>query len=66
MFDENKFRYILRTKNISLKYIAGVLGISLVTLYRKMSGESDFTRPEIQKICDIIGAEYIIPVFFTK
>lgn len=66
MFDENMFRYILNVKKLSLKDVAKELGISIVTLYRKINGESDFTRPEIQKVCDMVGDEHIIPIFFAK
>ena len=47
MFDEFAFRDLVRRKGKTMKQVAEALGISTTTLYRKMSGESDFYRGEI-------------------
>ncbi len=63
MFDESEFRGLLAKKGISISKIAGVIGVSTPTLYRKMSGESDFYRKEIQKICDFMREENLDYIF---
>ncbi|WP_455089575.1 helix-turn-helix domain-containing protein [Peptoanaerobacter stomatis] len=45
---------LLRNKK-SKKDIADCLGINVTTLYRKINGESDFFREEIQKICKFLS-----------
>ena len=65
MFDERKFRAALMLKGISLSEVAKAMGINVVTLYRKMSGESDFYRNEIQKFCELTGIENPSEIFFA-
>ncbi len=65
MFDEKKFRAALVLKGISLSEVAKAMGINVVTLYRKMSGESDFYRNEIQKFCELTGIENPSDIFFA-
>lgn len=50
MFDRNKFRGRVVAEGYTLAEIAAEIGMNPATLYRKMSGESDFTREEIQKL----------------
>lgn len=57
MFNEKLFRMILLREGISLQQIAELLGINPATLYRKMKGDSDFYRDEIQQICDFLHLE---------
>lgn len=54
MFNEKLFRMTLLREGISLQQISELLGINLVTLYRKMKGNSDFYRDEVQQICDYL------------
>ena len=54
MFKKNEFRAILARKEISASEIAKELGIDPATLSRKISGQSDFYRNEIEKICRIL------------
>ena len=54
MFKKNKFRAMLARKEISVGEIAKALGIDPATLSRKISGQSDFYRNEIEKICQIL------------
>lgn len=65
MFDEKTFRRKVEDAGLSLNDVAVNLGISMPTLYRKMSGESDFYRSEIQKIGMLLGEESIVPIFFA-
>lgn len=50
MFKANLFKAKLAERGVTLREIASVMGCNEVTLYRKMRGQSDFTRNEIQLI----------------
>ena len=50
VFDKALFMYHVMRKNTSLGAISTMLEINPSTLTRKMSGESDFTREEVQRI----------------
>lgn len=66
MFDKNKFKIQLLLNNRKLPEIAELLGVNLVTLYRKMNGESDFYRNEIQLLCEILNIENPAEIFFAE
>jgi predicted transcriptional regulator len=66
MFDRKKFEITLFELGISKTELAKKLGISTVTLYRKMSGESDFFRNEIQIIRSLIGVDRAEAIFFAS
>lgn len=55
MFSKTHFEIALLKAQKSKSDVAGILGISPITLYRKISGESDFFRDEIQKISEYLG-----------
>lgn len=65
MFDKNKFKAQLLLKNKTVNEIADLLGVNVTTLYRKMSGESDFYRNEIHLLCKILEIENPTDIFFT-
>lgn len=65
MFDEFAFRDIVRRRHKTLREVAERLGISAPTLYRKMSGISDFTRSEIQRLCDFLDIKDMKTIFFA-
>ncbi len=65
MFDEAKFKAAVIGSGKTLKDIANALDISIVTLYRKMSGESDFYRAEIEKCCKLLNTEIANEIFFA-
>lgn len=48
MFDRKKFRAKIIENGLTFRDVSAILGIKETTLYRKMSGKSDFTRNEIQ------------------
>lgn len=50
MFKANLFKAKLAEKGVTLREIAYAMGCNEATLYRKMQGQSDFTRNEIQLI----------------
>lgn len=65
MFNEKKFKEIIKENGFSMSDIAAFLNINLSTLYRKMSGESDFYRGEIQSLCELLKLENPSEIFFA-
>lgn len=59
-------RCLLAKKRLTLEGWAKALGISKVTLYRKMSGESDFWRNEIKETCVYVDEKNLDYIFFAK
>lgn len=55
MFDRKRFRAKVIEKGLTLQKIAEIMGIKEATLYRKMNGDSDFTRNEIQLFREKLG-----------
>lgn len=66
MFDEAKFKADVIGSGKTLKDVASALDISTVTLYRKMSGESDFYRAEIEKCCELLNTKNMSEIFFCS
>jgi DNA-binding phage protein len=66
LFNKRKFMAaaVLCGKNMS--DVAEMLGISRVTLYRKLNGDSDFMRNEIEKCCIYLAIENPCDVFFCN
>lgn len=67
MFNENKFRGKVAENRMTLTGVADKLGINAVTLNRKMNGQSDFTRAEIQELRSILclDAHDVESIFFS-
>jgi len=67
MFKKNEFRAMLARKEISATELAKRIGIDTATLSRKISGQSDFYRNEIEKICQILRLtpEETLQIFFA-
>ncbi len=65
MFNEKLFKMKIKEKGFTLKEIASFLNIDTSTLYRKMNGESDFYRNEIQKLCNLLEFENPVEIFFA-
>lgn len=66
MFDAEVFYKELKRIGMSVPGLANILGINKTTLYRKISGESDFVRWEIQKCRDLFGTEAADKIFFAN
>lgn len=62
------FDYKIKVKNLSREEIAHMLSINPVTLYRKLTGDSDFTRNEIKILKDALNwtNEEVDSIFFTN
>lgn len=54
MFMLNLFKAKMAERELCVKEVATALGINEATLYRKMRGETEFTRNEIQHIRNIM------------
>ena len=65
MFNQERFYDELKKLSMSVPELAKHLGISKVTLYRKIYGESDFFRDEIQKCRELFGKEAADEIFFA-
>ena len=67
MFNKNLFKSKYIEHNLNAADVAVILGINPATLARKMSGESDFTRNEIQlfRAALNLSAEDIASIFFS-
>ncbi len=67
MFNKNKFRYFVYEKSKTFEDVAIHLGINPATLTRKMNGESDFTRAEIQSISSFLELkrDEVAEIFFA-
>lgn len=66
MFDLKKFNAALALKGKKYTDVAEWLGISVVTVYRKTNGNSDFYRNEIIIICEKLEIENPTEIFFAK
>lgn len=66
MFDKRRFKAQVILSGKTMPEIASRLNINVATLYRKMSGVSDFYRAEIQVICECLGIEDPNEIFFSK
>jgi Response regulator containing CheY-like receiver, AAA-type ATPase, and DNA-binding domains len=65
LFDYEAFQKLINKKGVKLNALARFLGISPTTLYRKVTGKSDFTRAEIQKCCEFFGEKEMNCIFFA-
>lgn len=65
MFDKTGFMELINQRGVKITALANAMGIRTSTLYRKMNGESDFTRAEIQKCCDFFHVREMNEIFFA-
>lgn len=65
MIDVKALKKLLIDKDKTMSGLALYLGISKTTLYRKLNGESDFYRGEMQKTREYLGEENIDFIFFA-
>ena len=66
MFDKQKFREAVARKGYTLADLAKVLKIDQATLYRKINGDSDFYRREIQVLCKTLDIKNPVEIFFAE
>lgn len=66
MFNKLKFKGALASKGLTMNKLAEKLHMNTTTLYRKTTGTSEFTRDEIQRICQILELQSPVDIFFDK
>lgn len=67
MLNVKKFRSVLILEGKTYKNIAELLNINITTLYRKLNGESDFYRNEIDTVAKYLKLtlEEVEEIFFA-
>ena len=68
MFKKNEFRAALARAEMTPTDVARALKIDPGTISRKISGQSDFFRDEIEKIRALLGVDWdtIREIFFAQ
>ncbi len=68
MFNRNKFRAKMLEAGVTVESLATTLGVNEATIYRKMSGNSDFLRNEIQLIKHKLSLtdDDVVSIFFAE
>lgn len=68
MFDKLLFKAKVVSQGKSLADVSAYLHINYANLYRKINGESDFYRDEIQSLCEFlnIAGEERNKIFFAQ
>lgn len=66
MFCKDRLYGALNAKGISVPEFARLLGINKTTLYRKITGETDFYRREVEASARILGKEAAFAIFFAQ
>lgn len=68
MLDKVLLAQCIKRSGMTQEAFASELGINQSTLFRKMTGESDFTRAEIQTAKSVLGLsmEEADAIFFAK
>lgn len=66
MFNLPEFRAAMARQGMTKKEVAAALGISEVTLWRKLNRDGDFTREEINKLIDVLAIDDPGAVFFAQ
>lgn len=66
MFNKKAFHIAVIAADMTYEDVAKAIGINASTLYRKACGQSEFTRSEIQKICEVLRIESPMEIFFGE
>lgn len=66
MFNKKAFQIAVVAADMTYEDVAKAIGVNPSTLYRKASGQSEFTRSEIQKICEVLRIDSPMDIFFTS
>lgn len=67
VFNKNKLKAKITENGLTIEQVAQILGINRATLYRKLAGESEFTRNEIAMLKNSlqISLDEINAIFFA-
>ena len=66
MFNKKAFHLAVISADMTYEEVAKAIGINASTLYRKASGRSEFTRSEIQDICEVLSIDSPMEIFFDN
>ena len=68
MFQKNEFRAALARNNLTLEDVAKALNISAPTISRKINGQGDFFRHEIDAIRKLLNLsdDDVLNIFFAE
>lgn len=66
MFDKLKFKSLVVLRGLTMQQVASMIDIDITTLYRKMNGESDFFRKEIDILCKGLNIDNPQEIFFAS
>ncbi len=58
-------RYTMEMNNVSVDDLCTFIGISKSAFYKKINGKSEFTRGEIEKICECLNLSSPVDIFFA-
>lgn len=64
-FNRAAFEKVIKEKNMNVTQVAGQIGINRSSLYRKMAGETEFKRSEIDSLCLLLNLSDPTAIFFT-
>lgn len=62
---EDRIRALLKNRGWTITGLAEALDINRLTLYRKIKGDSEFSRREIGACCLLFGPQEVLKLFFT-
>lgn len=67
MLNTPKLKAKIILEELTMAAVAEYLNVNVATLYRKISGESDFTRSEIQKLRKLLKLSMCetVEIFFA-
>lgn len=65
MYSHNKLLGLIKEHGMTQEMLAKKMGISSVTLSKKLKNKSDFTRKEVDAIRIILGIDDLVPYFFS-
>lgn len=65
--NKNKLLGKIKEHGTTLEQFAGEVGISLSAIRRKINEDTQFTREEIEKICELLNLtnEELLEIFFA-
>ncbi len=58
-------RYTMDIQQVSVDELCAYIGISKSAFYKKLNGKSEFTRGEIEKICQRLDLTSPVEIFFA-
>ena len=66
MFNKLEFKAAVVENGKTMADVAKYLNINEATLSRKVNGITEFSREEIQKICEFLKLDSPVDIFFAK